>query len=165
MIPKQPGWSMRSLLAAAAICAFAAPPTGVRAEEPSADGWDEVVRSTAEPPAARAAAPLTVRTLRHTFTGTVHEKFRIDIGFSHNVTGFEIGDIQATGATPTGSMVTHSQSSYSVNFTTDPDHVGAVTIRIHAAGERREGALFPGGQQAPEACRREGQRRANCYPL
>ena len=57
MISNQLGPAGRFLLAAAAICAFVAPWAGVRAEEPSAGGSDEVVRPIVEPPTARAARP------------------------------------------------------------------------------------------------------------
>ena len=144
MISHQPGLTGRSLLAAAAICAILMPWAEVRAEEPSAGD-------------SREGAPPTTR-LTRTFTGTVHEEFRIDIRFSQNVTGFEIGDMQVDYATAVPPLVTHSASHYSVDFTTDPGHAGRVTITIPSGvaqnsleeGNRRTVLSFLVDNKAPE---------------
>ncbi len=143
MIPNQRGPLARSLLAAAAICAILIPSAGAGAEEPPAGDSREGVRPVAEPPVASVAVPPTTG-LRRTWTGTVHEEFRIDIGFSQSVTGFEIGDVQAYGATAVAPLATHSASSYSLDFTTNPNHVGTVIITIPsgvAHNSREEGNI------------------------
>ncbi|MDE2806747.1 MAG: fibronectin type III domain-containing protein [Gemmatimonadota bacterium] len=144
MISNQPGLTGRSLLAAAAICAILMPWAEVRAEEPSAGD-------------AREGAPPTA-SLTRTFTGTVHEEFRIDIRFSQDVTGFEIGDIQMAYATAVPPLVTHSASHYSLGFTTDPGHAGRVTITIPSGvaqnsipeGNRETRLSFLVDNKAPE---------------
>ncbi|MCY3705852.1 MAG: fibronectin type III domain-containing protein [Gammaproteobacteria bacterium] len=128
MIPNESATPSRSLLAAAVICAILIPSAGVGAEDPAPRNPREVT-PVAEPPAASAAVPPVTR-LSRTLTGTIHEEFRIHIGFSQSVTGFEIADIQAFGGTPAPSMDTHSASSYSLSFTTIPDYAGTVTITI-----------------------------------
>ena len=55
MIPNKLGVPVRSLLAAAVICASLVPSTGVRAQEPFPGTSEEVVLSTARPATARAA--------------------------------------------------------------------------------------------------------------
>ena len=140
----QPGLTGRSLLAAAAIFAILIPWAEVRAEEPSAGD-------------SRGGAPPTT-SLTRTFTGTVHEEFRIDIHFSQDVTGFEIGDIQVAYATAVPPLVTHSASHYSLGFTTDPGHAGRVTITIPSGvaqnsltgGNRETRLSFLVDNKAPE---------------
>jgi len=70
MIPNQPGLPVRSL-AAALICGFLNPSTGVRVEEPSLDGWIEVDPSAAGSAWETAAARPTITTLRWTWIGPV----------------------------------------------------------------------------------------------
>ena len=130
MIPSRSGTPLRPLLTAAMICAILVPSAGVRAGEPRAGDSREGVRPAGgDPPAASMAVPPSTR-LRRAWTGTVHEEFRIDIGFSQSVKGFEIGDIQVFGATAVAPLVTHSASSYSLIFTTNPDYAGTVIITI-----------------------------------
>ena len=136
MIPKQPGWSMRFLLAAAAICAFAAPPTGVRAEEPSADGWDEVVRSIAEPPAARAAVRPWTRISLRWIGPPAQDSARLDIRFAASVTGFTNTDFVISCAPVTAACPevapfnTASAARFSVTLRMPRDYDGFVTVHI-----------------------------------
>ncbi len=141
MTPNQPGVPVRPILAAAAICAFLVPPTRARAQEPSADGWDEGVRSAAGVAAARAAVAPTVR-LSHTFTGSVHEEIRINIGFSQAVTGLTIGEIEVFGATKDVLEDCDADycSNYALHLITDPDYDRTVIVTIPAgAAENRRG--------------------------
>ena len=98
MIPNKLGVPVRSLLAAAVTCASLVPSAGVRAQEPSPGGSDEVVRPAAESAGAGAAVAPIVRSLSRTWTGDVQEEVRINIRFSQSVTGFEIDDIVVIGA-------------------------------------------------------------------
>ena len=152
MIPKQPGLSVRSLLAlvAAAICAFAVPPTGVRAEEPSAGGWDDVVRSIAEPPAARAAASPRVSISSWRWIGSAHDSARLDVRFSASVTGFTHTDfdIRCRPATAACAEVapfsTASAARFLVTLRMPRDYDGFVTVQIPedvAENADREGNL------------------------
>ena len=127
-MPNQPGLPSRSLLAATVICAFLVPLTGVRAQEPYADGWDEEVRAVAGVATARAATAPTIRFLPHSFTGSVHEEIRVNIRFSQSVTGFQTGDIVVRGASV--DRLEGSGSAYSLYLTTNEDYVGSVVIRI-----------------------------------
>ena len=129
MIPNHSGRLSRSLLAAAAICAILIPSAGVRAEEPPAGDPGEETGPAGDRTAAAAPVPPRI-SLSRTWTGTVHEEFRLDIRFSQNVTGFAIEDIQAFGATPVPPLVTHSGSHYSLDFTTDADYANLVIIEI-----------------------------------
>ena len=139
MIPIQPGVPVRSLLFAAAICAFLVPPAGAAA--PSRDGWGEGVRPAASAASARAAVPPTVR-LSHVFTGTVHEEIRIDIRFTQPVTGLTIGEIEVFGATK--DFLDDCGSDYcwryELHLTTDPDYDRTVIVEIPpGAAENRRG--------------------------
>ena len=141
MTPNQLGVPVRSILAAAALCAFLVPSAGARAQEPSADGWDEGVRPAAGAAAARAAVDPTVR-LTHTFTGTAHEEIRVNIRFSQAVTGLTLGEIEVFGAT--GDILEDCDSdycsSYALHLTTDPDYDGPVIVTIpRGAAENRGG--------------------------
>ena len=141
MIPIQPGVPVRSLLFAAAICAFLVPPAGAAAQEPSPDGWDERVRPIVGAASARAAVPPTVR-LSHVFTGTVHEEIRIDIRFTQPVTGLTIGEIEVFGATKDVLDDCGSDycSRYELHLTTDPDYDRRVIVEIPpGAAENRRG--------------------------
>ena len=141
MIPIQPGVPVRSLLAAAAICAFLVPSMDARGQEPSADGWDERVRPSAGVAAARAAVPPTVR-LSHTFTGVVHEEIRINIRFNQAVTGLTMEEIEVFGATKDVLDDCGSDycSSYELYLLTDPDYDRTVIVTIPAgAAENRRG--------------------------
>ena len=129
-MPNQPGLPSRSVMAAAVICGFLVPLTGVHAQEPYVDSWDEGGRGVAEVATARAATPPRVTNVTHSFTGSVHEEIRVNIRFSQNVTGFQTGDIVVTGASV--DRLEGSGSAYSLYLTTDENHVGAVSITIPA---------------------------------
>ena len=129
MIPNKPGAPVRSFLAAAVACASLVPSAGVRAQEPSPDGSDEVVRPVAGSATANAAVPPRIRTLSRTFTGDVHEEFSIDIRFSQSVTGFTIGDVDVFGGAEKDSF-DGTGSSYSVHLTTDEGYDGPIIISI-----------------------------------
>ena len=142
MIPNQPGVPARSLLAAAVVCAFLVPSTGARAQEPAPDGWDEGGGSAAGAATTRAAVPPRTSVSR-TWTGSVHEEFRIDVRFSQNVTGFDIDDIQVVGAEAVPPLE-GSGRSYSLTFNTLPDYDGTVVISVRsgaAENSRGEGNI------------------------
>ena len=92
MISKQLDPAARSFLAAAVICGSVVLPAEVGAEEPSPSGSEEVVRPVAVTATADAAVNPRI-TMTRTWTGVVQEKFRLDIRFSQDVTGFDVGDI------------------------------------------------------------------------
>ena len=129
MIPNKPGVSVRSILAAAVACATLVPSGGVRAQEPSPDGADDVMRPVVRTTMANAAVPPRIRTLSRTWTGDVQEEFRIDIRFSQSVTGFTIGDVDVFGGAEKDSF-DGSGSSYSVYLTTDDGYDGPIIISI-----------------------------------
>ena len=175
MIPKQPGLSVRSLpaLVAAAICAFAAPPKGVRAEEPSAGGWDEVVRPIAEPSAARAAASPRASISSWRWIGSAHDSARLDVRFSASVTGFTHTDfdIRCRPAAPACAEVapfsTARAARFLVTLRMPRDYDGLVTVRIPedvAENSDREGNLpsesaqHRRGHEGAGSHRREDQR-------
>ena len=130
MIPNQPGIPVRSLLAAAVTCALLVPSAGVRAQEPSPDGSDEVVRSVAGTATADAAVAPTIRTLSRTWTGDVQEEFRINIRFSQSVLEFEIDDIDVLAGATKVPPLDGAGSSYSLNLITQEDYKGPVIISI-----------------------------------
>ncbi len=129
MIPNKPGVPVRSILAAAVACASLVPSGGVRAQEPSPDGADDVMRPVVRTTMANAAVPPRIRTLSRTWTGDVQEEFRIDIRFSQSVTGFTIGDVDVFGGAEKDSF-DGSGSSYSVYLTTDDGYEGPIIISI-----------------------------------
>ena len=129
MIPNKPGVPVRSLLAAAVACASLVLSAGVRAQEPSPDGWDEVVRPVAGTTTANVAVPPRIRTLSRTFTGDVQEEFSIDIRFSQSVTGFTIDDVDVFGGAEKDSF-DGTGSSYSLSLTTDDGYEGPIIISI-----------------------------------
>ena len=141
MIPNQPSVPVRSLLAAAAICAFLVPSAGMAAQEPSADEWDEGVRPAAGAARARAAVrPST--SLSRTWTESVHEASRVNIRFSQRVTGLTIDEIDVFGATKDDLEDCGSTYcvSYALDLTTRPDYEGPVIVVILAnAAENRQG--------------------------
>ena len=146
MIPNKPGVPVRSILPAAVACASLVPAAGVGAQEPSPDGWDEVVRPVAESATANAAVPPAIRTLSRTWTGDVQEEFRIDIRFSQNVTDFTIDDIEVIGAgkVPPLTPATGPASSYSLTMITRAEYEGRVIISIPsnvAENSRGEGNI------------------------
>ena len=141
MIPNKLGVPVHSFLAAAVACASLVPSAGVRAQEPSPDGWDEVVRPVAGTTTANVAIPPRIRTLSRTFTGDVQEEFRIDIRFSQSVTGFTIDDVDVFGGAEKDSF-DGTGSSYSLYLTTDDGYEGPIIISILpnvAENSRREG--------------------------
>ena len=81
MIPNKPGACVRSLMAAVVACASLVQPAGTRAQEPS-DGRSEGVIAPVAAGGAGAAVAPRITGLSRTFTGTVHEEFRLDIRFS-----------------------------------------------------------------------------------
>ena len=157
MIPNKLGVPVRSLLAAAVTCASLVPSAGVRAQEPSPGGSDEVVRPAAESAGAGAAVAPIVRSLSRTWTGDVQEEIRINIRFSQSVTGFEIDDIVVIGAQKVPPL-DGAGSRYSLYLTTDEDYEGPVIISIPsnvAENSREEGNIgraltFNVDNQAPE---------------
>ena len=157
MIPNKLGVPVRSLLAAAVTCASLVPSAGVRAQEPSPGGSDEVVRPTAGSAGAGAAVAPIVRSLSRTWTGDVQEEVRINIRFSQSVTGFEIDDIQVIGADKVPPL-DGAGSRYSLYLTTHEDYEGPVIISIPsnvAENSREEGNIgraltFNVDNQAPE---------------
>ncbi len=152
MIRNQIGVSARSLLAVAVVGAFLLPPAGAGAREPSLDGWDEMARTASR---ARSTSPRI--SMSRTWTGSVHEEFRIDIRFTQSVTGFAIGDIQVIGATKVPPL-TGSGLSYSLLFRTLPNHSGPVIVSIPsnvAQNAAREGNIgealtFQADNKVPE---------------
>ena len=157
MIPNQPGIPVRSLLAAAVTCALLVPSAGVRAQEPSPDGSDEVVRSVAGTTARAAVAP-TIRTLSRTWTGDVQEEFRINIRFSQSVFEFDIDDIDVLAGATKVPPLDGAGSSYSLNLITQEDYKGPVIISIlpnvaeNSRGEGNTGKTltFTVDNQVPE---------------
>ena len=139
MIPNQPGLPARSL-AAAVICGLLSASTGVRAEEPSPDGWTEVVRSIAGSARGAAAVPPTITTLRWTWIGPAHETARLDISFSQSVNGFTSGDIQITCPHSTATCVQvvslvdvgTSSRSFFARLEMPQGYDGLVTVHIPA---------------------------------
>ena len=140
MIPNQPGLPVRTFLAAAVICGFLSPSTGVRAEEPSPDGWKEVVRLVAGSAWGATAARPTITTFRWTWIGPAQETARLDIGFSEPVNGFASDDIQFTCPHSTTACVTvatlvdvgTNSRSFSARLEMPRDYDGLVTVRIPA---------------------------------
>ena len=134
MIPNKHSRSVGFLVAAVTCATLIAPP-GALAQEPAshaAAGSPRVSDATVQPgaaAAARAAVPPRV-SMSHTFTGSVHEEFRLDIRFSQSVTGFELADIQATFATAVSTTFEGSGRSYSVTMNTQDDYQGTVIINI-----------------------------------
>ena len=134
-------------LVAAVTCATVLPSVGAGAQEPAsrtqpplvqepasraASGSPRVSDATVQPAAtapARAVVPPRV-SMSHTFTGSVHEEFRLDITFSQSVTGFELADIQATFATAVPTTFEGSGRSYSVTMNTQANYEGTVIINI-----------------------------------
>ena len=158
MIPNKLRTPARSLLAAATICASLVPSAGVRAQEPSPGGSDEVVPSVARTATAGAAVAPTIRSLSRTWTGDVQEEFRINIRFSQSVTGFTIGDIDVHAGAEKVPPLDGAGSSYSLYLTTQEDYKGPVIISILpnvAENSRREGntgktLTFTVDNQVPE---------------
>ncbi len=158
MIPNKSGVSARSLVAlAVTCCASLIPSMGAGAQESSGGVSEAAVEATTTPVAASAAAPPRI-TLSHTFTGSVHETFRLDIDFSQSVTGFIFSEIQVThGATPVPPL-NGSGRSYWVDMTTDADYEGFVAISIpsgaaqNGAGENNigEGHTFRVDNKPPD---------------
>ena len=140
MIPNQSGLPARSLLAAAVTCAFLVPSAGVRAEEPSPDGWTEVAPSVGGSARGAAAARRPAITLRWMWTGSAREPARLDIVFSESVTGFASGDIQIR-CSPTITTcaevvsldaVGRSSRSFTARLEMPRDYDGFVTVEIPA---------------------------------
>ncbi len=140
MIPNQHGVLARSLLATVVICGFLNPSTGVRAEEPSLDGWTAVTRVVAGSARGAAAVPPTVTTLRWTWIGSAQETARLDIGFSQSVSGFTSDDIQLTCPQSTTTCVQvvslvdvgASSRSFSARLEMPRAYDGLVTVHIPA---------------------------------
>ena len=162
MIPNKHGVPVRSFLAVAVACASLVPSAGVRAQEPSPGGSDEVVLSVARTATAGAAVAPRITSMRHRWTGDVQEEFRLDIRFSQDVTGFTIGDIEVFGAEPDPplSPVGSSDRSYYLTMITRDDYQGPVIIEIPAdaaendAGEGNIAAtpyIFDADTRAPVA--------------
>lgn len=128
MIPNKPGVPVRSILAAAVACASLVSSAGVRAQEPSPGGSDEVVRPAVGTTTANAAVRPSI-TLSRTWTGNVQEELRIDIRFTQSVTGFTIDDVDVFGGAEKDSF-DGSGSRYSLYLTTDEDYEGPVIISI-----------------------------------
>ena len=137
MIPNQPGLLARSLLAAAAICAFPAPAAGAHAEEPSAGGARDGDRPDAERATAAAAVrPATTITFGG-WVGSGQESARINIRFSQPVFGFGVDDVTVTCApshptcaevaSPSGNDGTRN---YSVLLRMPQEYDGVVIVGI-----------------------------------
>ena len=129
MIANLPRTPVRSFLAAAATCASLVFSAGAGAQEPSSDDWDEAGRPAVERVKASGAAAPRITTLSRTPTGSVDEEFRLNIRFSESVTGFDIGDIQVTGARKVPPL-NGSGRSYSLTLDTNTNWVGSVIIII-----------------------------------
>ena len=143
MIPNQPAVPVRSLLAAAVICAFLVPSTGARAQEPSPDGWTEMARPAPRSVRTVTAVAPSITTLRWTWIGSATSprgSARLDIGFSQSVSGFASDDIRITCTHPTAtcaqvvsltSVGTTSQA-FSAGLEMPQDYDGLVTVHIPA---------------------------------
>ena len=134
MIPKRPGLTTRFPVAVAVASAGLAPSLGAHAQAPSAGISDAVVRAAAEP--ASAAAGVAPRiSLFHTFTGDVHEEFRLDIRFTQSVTGFALSDIEVRNAVAVPPLE-GSGSRYFVTMHTVADYEGPVIIEVPSNAAR-----------------------------
>ena len=142
MIPNQPGLPVRAFLAAAVICGFLNPSTGVRAEEPSPDGGTEVDRTVAASAGEATAARPTITTFRWTWIGPAQQTARLDVGFSEPVNGFASDDLQFTCPHSTTACVTvaalvdvgTNSRSFSARLEMPQDYDGLVTVHIPADG-------------------------------
>ena len=139
MIPNQPGTPVRSLLAAAVLCAFLVPSTGARAEEPSPGSAHEGLPATAESSAASddAAVPPTT-SISWTWIGSTQDSARINVRFSRPVTGFHVDDIDITCTDPTAGCAeavpldTDTGRRFAVKLRMPQDYDGSVIAYIPA---------------------------------
>ena len=140
MIPNQSGLPGRALLAAALICGFLNPSTGVRAEGRSPNGWTEVDRPVAGSAGGATAARPTITTFRWSWIGPAQQTARLDIGFSEPVNGFASDDFQFTCPHSTTACVTvaalvdvgTNARSFSARLEMPRDYDGLVTVHIPA---------------------------------
>ena len=96
MIPNQPGIPVRSLLAAAVLCAFLVPSTGARAEEPSPGNSREGVSLAPKSPATNDAAVRPTTSISWRWIGATQDSATVNVRFSRPVTGFTVDDINIT---------------------------------------------------------------------
>ena len=137
MIPNQPGIPVRSLLAAAVLCAFVVPSTGVRAEEPSSGSSHEGLPSVAESskPSDDAAVPPTT-SISYSWIGSRQDSARINIRFSQRVTDFGVNDINVSCTHPTAACAeavppdSTSGSRFSVKLRMPQEYDGLVVLHI-----------------------------------
>ena len=137
MIPNQPGLLARSLLAAAAICAFLVSSARALAEEPSVGGARDGDRPDADPTTAAAAVPPTTSISFGGWIGSGQESARINIRFSQPVFDFGVDDVTVTCAplhtscaevtSPSGNDGTRN---YSILLRMPQDYDGVVVVGI-----------------------------------
>ncbi len=101
MIPNQPGVPVRSLLAAAVVCALLVPSAGVQAEEPYVGGSRAGVPSVVESPVASDVAVPPTTSISWSWIGSTQNSASVVIRFSQSVTGFTVDDINITCTHPT----------------------------------------------------------------
>ena len=101
MIPNQSGLPVRSFLAAAVVCAFLVPSAGVLAEEPSTGDSREGVASAAKLPAASDAAVPPRTSVSWSWIGSTQDSASVVIGFTQDVTGFHVDEIDIDCTHPT----------------------------------------------------------------
>ena len=135
MIPNQSVLPGRSLMAAAVICAFLIPSAEVRADEPSADGWDEMVWPITEPPTAGTAVPFST-TLSFRFIGPAQDSAWLTVSFGQAVTDFSVDaiNIRCTGTSASCATAEPPSSAtgriFRVKLKMPPEYDGTVIVEI-----------------------------------
>ena len=136
MIPNQLGLPVRSILAAAVICAILSPPMRARAEEPSPRGSHGEVPSTAKLPAASDAAVPPTTSISWAWIGSTQDSASVVIRFSQAVTGFFVEEINITCTHSTTACAqadplnTDAGRTFGVTLRMPQDYDGLVIIHV-----------------------------------